>query len=162
MRRLARPLPFDFDGKTPVSEDTGEGRFVPERRGPVHHRERRGHGGIRLCDPQTGSFETHGSCSHPAGRRPLASSKFSTSAVRGPIAASRLVSNESSVQQAEQLTASTGMGNGALSRAGTLRGEQQARLRRTRSACMAFSSRRTARVSRRIFAAPGWAGTTMR
>src|SRR4051812_1287681 len=52
-------------------------------------------------------------------------------------------------------------GTGAPSSADIFAGEQHILLRRARSACIAFSSLRTANVSRRIFAAPGCAGITI-
>jgi hypothetical protein len=54
-----------------------------------------------------------------------------------------------------------GIGGGALSRLEIFCGAQQALLRRARSVCIDFSSPRTARVSRRILAAPSWLGTTI-
>ena len=67
----------------------------------------------------------------------------------------------SSDQHVEQLTAATGSGSGAASSAETLCGAQQAFTRRARSACIDFSWPITARVSRRILAAPAFTGSTI-
>src|SRR5580698_2442032 len=67
----------------------------------------------------------------------------------------------SSVQQAKGLAASTGMGSGAPSSADTLCGAQQALFNLVASARIALSSLSTDNVSRRILAAPAFAGPTI-